>query len=310
MPRPAIAIAGAGLASSAIGASAQKKAGEAQARSADAATNLQRDIYNETTERFKPYVEAGGNALQAVLYEMGLADRPVFGGTTPEIETFQETIPGVPGSSGRVPGGSPIPGGRPSGKYEPGDNNTGGTPARTVDKFRVGDRTFETRSAAEEYAAANKTAGREYGGYTESPMFKYMMEKGTDSIQGSAAARGGLFSGATLQALEDNRRELVSADTGQYFSRLAGLTDMGLGAAGNQATAGQNFANNAGQSMMAAGTARANGMLGAAQSWQTGISDVAGAAGYFGWGQSNPMAAYSAPTLMSSSPRPMANPFY
>lgn len=310
MPGPAVAIAGAGLASSAIGANAAKKAGEAQARSADAATNLQRDIYNETTERYKPYVEAGGNALQAVLYEMGLADRPVFDGTTPEIETFQETIPGVPGSSGRVPGGSPIPGGRPSGKYEPGDNNTGGTPARTVDKFRVGDRTFETRSAAEEYAAANKTAGREYGGYTESPMFRYMMEKGTDSIQGSAAARGGLFSGATLQALEDNRRELVSADTGQYFARLAGLTDMGLGAAGNQASAGQNFANNAGNSMMAAGQARAQGALGAAQSWQTGISDVAGAYGYFGGFGSNPMAAYSAPTLMATSPRPMANPFY
>ena len=299
MPGPAIAIAGAGLASSAIGANAAKKAGEAQARSADAATNLQRDIYNETTERFKPYVEAGGNALQAVLYEMGLADRPVFGGTTPEIETFQETIPATPGSPGG-PMGGPL-GARPSGKYEGGSNSNRGTPARTVDKFRVGDRTFETRSAAEEYAAANKTAGREYGGYTESPMFKYMMERGTDSIQGSAAARGGLFSGATLQALEDNRRELVSADTGQYFARLAGLTDMGLGAAGNQASAGQNFANNAGNSMMAAGQARANGMLGAAQSWQTGISDVAGAAGYFGWGQSNPMAAYSAPTLFGGN---------
>lgn len=304
------ALVAGSVASSAIGAKASKKAGEAAAASADAATNLQRDIYDETTQRYAPYLEAGGNALQAVLYEMGLAPKPVFGASTPTVEAFQETIPGTPGTNGRIPGSSPIPGGRPSGKYDPADNNTGGTPARTVDKFRVGDRTFETRSAAEEYAAANKTGGTEYGGYTESPMFKYMMEKGTDSIQGSAAARGGLFSGATLQALEDNRRELVSADTGQYFSRLAGLTDMGLSAAGNQASAGQNFANNAGQSMMAAGQARANGMLGAAQSWQTGISDVAGAYGYFGGFGSNPMAAYSAPTLMASSPRPMANPYY
>lgn len=302
MPGPAVAIAGAGLASSAIGASAAKKAGEAQARSADAATQLQREIYTDTTERYKPYVEAGGNALQAVLYEMGLGPKPVFGASTPTVETFQETIPGTPGSAGVVPGArSPIPGGRPSGKYDPGNTNTGGTPARTVDKFRVGDRTFETRSAAEEYAAANKTGGTEYGGYTESPMFRYMMEKGTDSIQGSAAARGGLFSGATLQALEDNRRELVSADTGQYFARLAGLTDMGLSAAGNQASAGQNFANSAGSTMMAAGDAQARGALGAAQSWQTGISDVAGAAGYFGWGQNNPMAAYSAPTLFGGN---------
>jgi hypothetical protein len=294
MPGPAVAIAGAGLASSAIGANAAKKAGEAQARSADAATNLQREIYTDTTERFKPYVEAGGNALQAMLFEMGLADRPVIGGMAPQIEEITTTTPG----SGRVPV-------QPQGGDGNGMAALGlglATPATTSTSFRVGDRTFETRSAAEEFAAANKTAGREYGGYTESPMFRYMMETGTDNIQGSAAARGGLFSGATLQALEDNRRELVSADTGEYFARLAGLTSMGLGAAGNQASAGAGFADSASQTMMAAGNARAQGRLGAAQSWQTGISDLAGSAGYFGWGtKTNPMAAYSAPTLFGGN---------
>lgn len=302
MPGPAVAIAGAGLASSAIGANAAKKAGEAQARSADAATNLQRDIYNDTTERFAPYVEAGGNALQAMLFEMGLADRPVIGGMAPQIEEFT-----VPGQSSPMPAMVNRPEGRESNNWLLANTGSVATPTPAQTRFRVNDREFETRSAAEEFAAANRTAGREYGGYTESPMFRYMMETGTDNIQGSAAARGGLFSGATLQALEDNRRELVSADTGEYFARLAGLTSMGLGAAGNQASAGQNFASGASQTMMAAGNARAQGRLGAAQSWQTGISDAAGAYGFFGGGF-NPMAAYTAPTLMATSPRPMANP--
>lgn len=280
------ALVGGSLASAAIGASASKKAGQAAARSADAATALQREMFDETSARFAPFLGAGENALQAFLYEMGLGDRPTFGGTAPQIEEFTTQGPVTIGST------------------QVGD--TGSTmvmnPGPSITRFRVGGQDFETRSAAEEYANANKTGGREYQGYTETPMARYLMERGTDSIQGSAAARGGLFSGATLQALEDNRRQVISADTSDYFSKLLGLTNMGLGAAGNQASAGANFANNAGQSMMAAGQARAAGIQGVGQAFQTGISDMAGIMGYL-----NPMAAYTAPT-MATSPRPMPNP--
>lgn len=265
MPGPTAALIGGSLASSAIGANAQKKAGQAAAASADAATKLQGKIYDETTQRFAPYLDAGNNALAAVLYEMGIGPKPTFGATAPAIEEVK-----------------------------------GGRNPNRVTGFKVGDQSFSTRSAAEEYANANKTGGTEYGGYTESPMAKYLMEKGTDSISGSAAASGGLFSGATLQALEDNRKRVISADTGDYFARLSGLTNMGLSAAGNQASAGANYASNAGQTMMAAGQARAQGALGAGQAFQTGISDMAGIYGYM-QGGNNPMAAYTAPTLFGGN---------
>lgn len=310
MPGPAVAIAGASLGSAAMGASASKKAGEQAARSADAATALQREIYTDTTERFKPYVEAGGNALQAVLYEMGLGARPTFGGSTPGVEEFTETLPaGQPGQGVALPPSGMGFGGRDGAeKRAAAEAAAAAAQPSSVTRFRVNGQNFDTRSAAEEYAAANKTGGIEYGGYTETPMARYLLEKGVDSIDASAASRGNLFSGATLQALEDNRREVITADTDKYFARLAGITDMGLGAAGNQASAGANFANSASQTMMQAGQARAQGTLGAASAWQTGISDIAGTAGYFGWGgNSNPMAAYTSPT-MASSPRPMANP--
>lgn len=300
MPGPAVAIAGASLGSAAMGASASKKAGEQAARSADAATALQREIYTDTTERFKPYVEAGGNALQAVLYEMGLAPRPSFGGSTPGIEEVTTTIPAAGGG-----GPAQAPGGDGNGAFALGGNGILAPQPTTSTSFRVNGQNFDTRSAAEEYAAANKTGGMEYDGYTETPMARYLLEKGVDSIDASAASRGNLFSGATLQALEDNRREVITADTDKYFARLAGITDMGLGAAGNQASAGSNFASGASQTMMQAGQARAQGTLGAASAWQTGISDIAGTYGYFQG--TNPMAAYTAPT-MASSPRPMANP--
>lgn len=288
------ALVGGSLASSAIGASASKKAGQAAARSADAATALQREMFDETSARFAPFLGAGENALQAFLYEMGLGDRPTFGGTAPTIEEITTQGPSTMGPPAPPVGERPAFGGiLQSPMFQQGPTTT---------TFKVGDKSFETRSAAEEYANANKTGGREYQGYTETPMARYLMERGTDSIQGSAAARGGLFSGATLQALEDNRRQVISADTSDYFSKLLGLTNMGLGAAGNQASAGANFANNAGQSMMAAGQARAAGIQGVGQAFQTGISDMAGIMGYL-----NPMAAYTAPT-MATSPRPMPNP--
>lgn len=291
------ALVAGSVASSAIGANASKKAGQAAAASADAATGLQREIYNDTTERFKPYVAAGGNALQAVLYEMGLAPRPTFDGSTPGIEEVTTTTPGVgPGTP------APPPGGDGNG-FMAGGNTLLAPQPTTSTSFRVNGQNFDTRSAAEEYAAANKTGGTEYGGYTETPMARYLLEKGVDSIDASAASRGNLFSGATLQALEDNRREVITADTDKYFARLAGITDMGLGAAGNQASAGENFASGASQTMMQAGQARAGGIAGAGQAWQTGISDLAGIYGYM----QNPMAAYTSPT-MATSPRPMANP--
>jgi hypothetical protein len=253
------ALIGGTIASSAIGARGAKKAADAQARSADQSVRLQRDIYNETTQRFAPYLEGGGNALDAYLYEMGLGDRPMIGGTAPEIKTV-----------------------------------TGG---RGAQKYLVGDMSFDSMSAAEAYADERKTGAREYAGYSESPMAKYLLREGMEGIEGGAAAAGGLYSGATLQALENNRREVITADTDNYFARLYGLTGMGLSAAGNQANAGQNYASGASQALTNKGNAQAGGYLGQAQAFQGGINDAAGIYGYF----SNPMQAYTAPTLFGGN---------
>jgi hypothetical protein len=252
-----IGLAIGGIASSLIGANSAKKAADAQARSQDQAVALQREVYNDTTERFAPYLEAGGNALNAYLYELGLGDKPMIGGNPMAVKTV----------NGSRRGQAPT--------------------------YLVGDKSFTSMSAAEAYANDNKTGGTEYAGYSESPMAKYLLTKGMQGIEGGAAAAGGLYSGATLQALENNRREIVTADTSSYFDRLAGVTSMGLGAAGNQANAGQNYASGASQALTNKGNAQAGGYLGAGQAWQGGINDMAGLYGYY----SNPMQAYAAPTL-------------
>lgn len=271
-------------------ASGAKKAAKAQTAAADQATQLQREQFEQTTANYKPYLSAGNDAMAAYLYEMGLGPKPMFGATAPSIETIK-----TPGTKSVM---NPLSG-------FGGEDHRGITYTPGSTTYKVGDKTFSTLSEAEDWANANKTGGTEYGGYTQSPMAKYLMEQGVDSITGSAAASGGLFSGASMEALENNRKTVIGADTSDYFSKLFGLTNMGMSAAGNQASAGSAYAGNVGNLAMQAANAKGQGYMGAANAFGGFINDAAGIMGYYGQ-QNNPMAAYASPTM--TGPKP--NPFY
>lgn len=82
---PAAAIIGgvASVGSALIGANAAKKGAKAQERAADQQAAIQREIYQDTKDRFQPYEQAGGRGLDAYMYEMGLGERPEdYGGFT------------------------------------------------------------------------------------------------------------------------------------------------------------------------------------------------------------------------------------
>lgn len=267
MPNPMIGMIGGSIGSAAIGASAASKAADAQKSAAKNEVALKKMMFDQTSANLAPYLGAGNNAMAAVLYEMGLGPKPIIGGTAPTIAETKD-------NKGRVTG------------------------------YGVGGQTFGTRSAAEEWANKNKTGGTEYEGYKVSPMANYLMEEGTSAIEGGAAGRGGLFSGATLQALEQNRRNTIEMDTDKYFSRLFGIQSSGQNAAAQQGAAASNYANSASDSMRAGAQGAAQGYINQGQAIQTGIGDIAGIAGYFGQ-QNNPMGAYTAATM-----RPQPNPFY
>lgn len=110
--------------------------------------------------------------------------------------------------------------------------------------------------------------------FQTSPGYQFALDEGQRAIEGSAAAQGGLYSGATMKALQDraqgvasqeyntwnnNRMNLMGALMGQgaqgqatltgaqnqYMNRLAGVGDMGLNAAGMYSSgANQAIANN------------------------------------------------------------------
>lgn len=76
MPVGAIVGVGASLIGGAMQSSAARKASAAQERAAAEQVALQREIYEDTSAKFKPYLDAGGTGLQAYMSELGLGSAP------------------------------------------------------------------------------------------------------------------------------------------------------------------------------------------------------------------------------------------
>lgn len=94
------------------------------------------------------------------------------------------------------------------------------------------------------------------------PGYKFRLAQGMDSVQNSAAARGGLLSGNTLKALTDYSQNTASNEYMNAFNRLAGISGTGQAQANSLATLGANTAGNVGNNMLNAGQARASGYAG------------------------------------------------
>lgn len=277
-----------GIGSALIGGASAKSAAKAQTAAAQDAAAVQQNIFDQTSEYFAPYRDAGTNALRAYQYELGLGPMPgSVGGSAPVNYSIQE-VPGQMEYRTDVPG------------YE---NVMRQVPGATT--YRVGDQSFDSRDAAQSWidSQPQQTAGVPYQGFTKTPGYDFRLREGTNAIEGSAAARGGLMSGATLQALQNYGQDYATNAYENWLSRVGGLTQMGSAAAGQQAAAGQNFANQTGTYLTQAGDARAAGTLATGNALAQGFGAIMPAIYNY----------QSAPTLPQgtapmTSPRPMPRP--
>jgi hypothetical protein len=112
-------------------------------------------------------------------------------------------------------------------------------------------------------------------GFTGSPGYKQAMNAGRNAVQGSAYARGGLNSGATLKALQRTGMATQNEFYDNWLTRIGGMVDMGANAA-----AGQNITNANGQA--AAANAGAAGTIGIGNAINGGIQNYLGAQQYMG----------------------------
>lgn len=86
----------------------------------------------------------------------------------------------------------------------------------------------------------DKPAG--YSGLELTPGAQFLLEQGRKTIEGGAAGQGGLYSGATLEALEDKRAGTVALDRDTQMAQLMNLGQTGQSAANSAAGVRSDYA--------------------------------------------------------------------
>lgn len=140
------------------------------------------------------------------------------------------------------------------------------------------------------------------------PGFQARLQLGTDAIQRSAAAKGGVVTGGTAKALNTYAQDYASneygnvynralndfttkynvynTDQANQYNRLAALSGVGQTTANQLSNAGQAASNNVTQNLLTnaaqqgqqinnAGAATASGYIGSANAWNQGLSGAA-----------------------------------
>ena len=108
------------------------------------------------------------------------------------------------------------------------------------------------------YLASKGLAGGKFD--TSNPAYQFQLKQGQQALDRSSAARGMGYSGAQMKASQeygqglasqqyDKEYNRASGEFGDYFNRLAGLSQGGQQAAGSMANAGGQYAQNTGNTL-------------------------------------------------------------
>ena len=122
--------------------------------------------------------------------------------------------------------------------------------------------------------------------FQQDPGYAFRMSEGMKALDRTAAARGGMLSGAALKGAQRFGQDLGSQEYQNAFNRyqtnranqlnpLQSLMGSSQTATNAMGQAGQNYATNAGNAYMNAGNARASGYVGSANAWSNALGGAA-----------------------------------
>jgi hypothetical protein len=115
-----------------------------------------------------------------------------------------------------------------------------------------------------------------YQGFQKSQDYQFGLNEGINSLQASAAAGGGLYSGAAMKALNRFGQDYGSQRRDQYLNRLAGTADTGLNAAQMGGQASTNAAAGVSNALAGIGNAQAAGAVGVGNAFSGMAGNLAG----------------------------------
>jgi hypothetical protein len=152
----------------------------------------------------------------------------------------------------------------------------------------------------------NLVRGFTQADYQADPGYAFRMSEGMKGLERSAAARGGLMSGATLKGIQRYGQDLASQEYQNAYNRfrdtqglqrnaLAGIVGYGPTSANAMGNMGQNYATSAGNAMYNQGVNTGNALIAAQQGRQSTYGDLGSAFGKYlsGGGMSGAQASFS-----------------
>ena len=117
--------------------------------------------------------------------------------------------------------------------------------------------------------------------FQQSPDYQFALKGGSEALDNSAAAKGGVLGGNQIRAQTEYGAGLATQNLQNYLQRLSGMSGQGIQAGGILGQIGTGTgaqvgasANNIGNSTMAAGTAEASGILGGVKGFQSGLNSL------------------------------------
>jgi hypothetical protein len=135
--------------------------------------------------------------------------------------------------------------------------------------------------------------------YQADPGYAFRMSEGMKGLERSAAARGGLMSGATLKGIQRYGQDLASQEYSNAYNRfrdtqglqrnaLAGVVGYGPTSANAMGNMGQNYATGAGSIMNQQGVNTGNALLAGQQARSSAYGQVGSALGKYLGGFNTP----------------------
>lgn len=308
----AVAIGGATLINGMLSSNAANNAASAQTNAANLSNQTQMNMFNQQRADSAPWRNAGAGSVNYLSYLLGIPGYQNFwqgtagggqaaggpanlgfgsqaqggGGISPNIladriSTYRDH--GYGGPEGRVPrphnmntGGLDSVGGPGTGMVPtggaPGIGPMGGAPGGFQPQGAFG--SLMTPFGMSQFQA--------------DPGYAFRIAEGQKALERSAAAKGGLFSGATGKALSRYGQDMASQEYGnaynrynndqsQQFNRLAALAGIGQTSQGQINQLGMNAANQVGQNYLGMGNAQAANAVAQGNAWGNTINGLGNA---------------------------------
>ena len=290
-------------------ANAANQASQLQYQLGQQSLGLQQSVYNQGTQNFAPYLNAGNSALNTYLQMLGL------GPSNPNSQTAPVQVPGLPGSGGQQQAAAPaatssIPGvpagmvpwtptadahnGNPSAP-PPGSVNVGGkiyaaptnnpfqaatvstAPAPAAGGGKMQPQAFSASPGASGALVPGATPGAigagtfDFSKYLSSlPGYQFQKQEGEASLNNLISSGQVAPGGNAARGAIEFGQGLGSSYFDKWMGQLAGLTSAGQSAAGQQGSLGNTLAAGASSTLSNVGTQVGNNTIGAGNATAAG----------------------------------------